>query len=252
MNTIEFKCIVEDDDKVFLTINDNHYEPFCENETTYIETTSNQGDIRLSKKNSLKLATSIIDEYCDTEKKSKKQLKSEIAKLQMRIAELEKDKRNATEHLNKSIKVKTVETAFESLEQENETLKTAFVGLFNEVAARFDTELKDFTNATSGLKKVLNKSRDVLNGYGDLKVPITENPQNKDNDNDFYMCYVDGGNAPKYIHDTHDKAVTEAKRLCESLGKWSYVLKAVNAYRPETKRTAVENIVLNPNTDLPF
>ena len=50
------------------------------------------------------------------------------------------------------------------------------------------------------------------------------------NEKAFYMVYLDGGNNPKYIHQTLEQAEIEAKRLAKEYKKKAFVLTTIKSF----------------------
>ena len=55
-----------------------------------------------------------------------------------------------------------------------------------------------------------------------------------------YMCFVEGGNAPKFEHGNQAGALEEAKRLAAKTGRTTHVLRSIAKVVPQTTYRIVE------------
>jgi hypothetical protein len=78
MKDLEFKCVNSQEELMTVNKKEEFDSILFRNVEKYVSKEKHTS-IRLSQKDSLKLATTIIDEFCRTKKFSKKSLKSKIA-----------------------------------------------------------------------------------------------------------------------------------------------------------------------------
>lgn len=72
-----------------------------------------------------------------------------------------------------------------------------------------------------------------------------------DDNNTFYMIYVEGGTVPAIKHHDMYEAVTEAKRLAKHTGKETFILEAQISYKEkyEFDKKILNNRIVDKKTD---
>jgi hypothetical protein len=69
----------------------------------------------------------------------------------------------------------------------------------------------------------------------------------------YWMCYVHNGGAPTHKHPTRESAETEAKRLCERLGRPVDILQAQHRIAPPRRFEEIALVgTAQSDEDLPF